>query len=82
MNKTAKQIRRNLFNVKTKGIKLVPIKMKFLQILPCSIMGFILGIIFRSRFGEKFMYRHSIKAPDEMRRLHEQFYNYIGIYGE
>lgn len=82
MNKTAKQIRRNLFNVKTKGIKLVPIKMKFLQILPCSIMGFILGIIFRSRFGEKFMYRHSIKAPDEMRRLHEQFYNYIGIYDE
>ena len=82
MNKTAKQIRRNLFNVKTKGIKLVPIKMKFLQILPCSIMGFILGIIFRSRFGEKFMYRHSIKAPAEMRRLHEQFYNYIGIYGE
>ena len=55
MNKTAKQIRRNLFNVKTKGIKLVPIKINFLQILPCSIMGFILGIIFRSRFGEKFM---------------------------
>lgn len=82
MNKTAKQIRRNLFNVKTKGIKLVPIKMKLLQILPCSIMGFILGIIFRSRFGEKFMYRHSIKAPDEMRRLHEQFYNYICIYDE
>lgn len=56
--------------------------MKFLQIIPCSIMGFILGIIFRSRFGEKFMYRHSIKASDEMRRLHEQFYNYIGIYDE
>ena len=82
MNKTARQIRRNLFNIKTKGIKLVPIKIKFLQIIPCPIMSFILGIIFRSRFGEKFMYRHSIKAPDEMRRLHDQFYNYIGIYKE
>ena len=25
----------------------------------------------------RFMYQHSMKAPDEMRRLHKQFYSYI-----
>lgn len=27
-------------------------------------------------FGEKFMYQHSMKAPDEMNRLNQQFYEY------
>lgn len=26
----------------------------------------------------KFMYQHSMKAPDEMRELHEQLYAYFG----
>lgn len=26
-----------------------------------------------------FMYQHAVKAPDEMRQLHEQFYNYLKI---
>ena len=32
---------------------------------------------FLSNFGDKFMYRHAMKAPDEMRELHRQFYGYI-----
>ena len=28
----------------------------------------------RSSFGDKFMYQHAMKAPDEMRELHKQFY--------
>ena len=28
-------------------------------------------------FGDKFMYQHARKAPDEMRELHKQFYAYM-----
>ena len=27
--------------------------------------------------GDKFMYQHAMKAPDEMRELHKQFYAYV-----
>lgn len=30
-------------------------------------------------FGNLFMYQHAIKASDEMRRLHKQFYGYDGV---
>ena len=30
-----------------------------------------------SSFGDKFMYQHAMKAPDEMRELHKQFYAYM-----
>ena len=52
--------------------------MKVFLICPPSIAATILGFVFRSRFGDRFMYQHSMKAPDEMRRLHEQLYDYIG----
>ncbi len=29
------------------------------------------------RFGDKCMYQHARKAPDEMRELHKQFYAYM-----
>ena len=38
-----------------------------------------LGFVFRSEFGERFMYRHSMKAPDEMKRLHDRFYEVISV---
>jgi len=34
-------------------------------------------LVFQSDFGNVFMYRHSMNAPDEMRRLHRQFYSFI-----
>ena len=37
----------------------------------------MLAITFESSFGEKFMYQHAMKAPDEMRELHKQFYAYL-----
>ena len=36
-----------------------------------------IGFVFQSSFGDRFMYRHSMKAPDEMFRLHEQFYRWL-----
>lgn len=78
MKKTARQIRENLQKVTEKGLRLSPAKMNVFKLLPISIVSAGLGIAFRSKFGDRFMYRHSIKAPDEMQRLHEQFYQFIG----
>ena len=35
------------------------------------------AVTFESSFGDKFMYQHARKAPDEMRELHKQFYAYM-----
>ncbi len=78
MEKTARQIRSNLQKVAEKGLRLSPAKMKVFNLLPICMISAGLGIAFRSKFGDRFMYRHSMKASDEMRQLHEQFYRFIG----
>ena len=75
MRKTAKQIRDNFNEIAARNIRLPPGKMQAFRLLPVPIVGWVLGLVFQSPFGARFMYRHSMKAPDEMRRLHEQFYS-------
>ena len=77
MRKTAKQIRDNLHEIAARNIRLSPRKMQAFRLLPVPLVGWILGLVFQSSFGELFMYQHSMKAPDEMRRLHEQFYRWL-----
>lgn len=77
MNKTASRIRMNFEEITHMGLKISPSKMKAFTILPTGIIALVLGYIFRSSFGERFMYQHSMKAPDEMRQLHKQFYEYM-----
>lgn len=77
MRKTAKQIRDNLSAIAARKIRLSPGKMQVFRLLPVPLVGFVLGFVFRSRFGNRFMYKHSMKAPDEMRQLHEQFYKWL-----
>ena len=48
-----------------------------MDLLPVPLVGWILGRVYQSSFGDRFMYRHSMKAPDEMRQLHGQFYRWI-----
>lgn len=77
MRKTARQLKDN-FNILYKNINtLSPIKMHIFRYLPTSLLTYILSQTFKSNFGEKFMYQHAMKAPDEMRELHRQFYSYI-----
>ena len=38
---------------------------------------YAVAVTFESSFGDKFMYQHARKAPDEMRELHKQFYAYM-----
>ncbi len=77
MRKTAKQIRDNLSAIAARKIRLSPGKMQAFRLLPTPLVGWILGFVFQSPFGDRFMYRHSMKAPDEMFRLHEQFYRWL-----
>lgn len=41
------------------------------------VMILMLAVTFESSFGDKFMYQHARKAPDEMREPHKQFYAYM-----
>ena len=77
MNETVRQIKKNLQTLYHSGIKLSPPKMHLLRLLPIRMLQLIFTFIFKSRFGYTFMYRHSMKAPDEMNRLHGQFYRYL-----
>ena len=77
MRKTAKQIRDNLNVIAARKIRLSPEKMQAFRLLHVPLVGWILSLVFRSSFGDRFMYRHSMKAPDEMRQLHEQFYRWL-----
>ena len=77
MRKIAKQIRDNLGAIAARKIRLSPGKMQAFRVLPVPLVGWILGLVFQSSFGDRFMYRHSMKAPDEMRQLHEQFYRWL-----
>ena len=61
---------------KQKG-KLSPWKMNIFRFLPLSFLTIMLAVTFGSSFGDKFMYQHAMKAPDEMRELHKQFYAYM-----
>ena len=77
MRKTARRIRDNLGTIAARGIRLSPGKMQAFRLLPAPLVGWVLGFVFQSAFGDRFMYRHSMKAPDEMRQLHEQLYRWL-----
>lgn len=77
MHKTAKALKRNFQFVRKNCGKLSPWKMNIFLFVPIPILTIIMLFVFRSSFGKKFMYQHSIKAPDEMRELHKQFYEYM-----
>ena len=70
-------VRDNLGAIAVRKIRLSPGKMQAFRLLPTPLVGRILGFVFQSSFGDRFMYRHSMKAPDEMRQLHEQFYRWL-----
>ena len=81
MAHTAKALRENFRALARNGVSLSPAKMQMFRFLPLPVMRLALKITFQSRFGDVFMYRHAMKAPDEMRQLHEQFYAYLSGIG-
>ncbi len=77
MKKTAMQMKHNFQTLHKSGIVLSPKKMNMFRLLPVWILKIGLTLVFKSNFGDVFMYQHSMNAPDEMRTLHEQFYGYL-----
>ena len=77
MQKTAEQMKYNFQTLYKSGIVLSPRKMNLFSLLPIFMLKIGLITVFKSNFGDVFMYQHSMNAPDEMRSLHEQFYGYL-----
>lgn len=77
MQKTALQMKHNFQTLYKMGIVLSPRKMNMFRLLPTWMLKIGLTLVFKSDFGDVFMYQHSMNAPDEMRALHEQFYGYL-----
>ncbi|EMB32924.1 hypothetical protein HMPREF9727_00074 [Treponema denticola MYR-T] len=77
MNDTARQIKNNFQKLYRSGVKLSPPEMHLLRLLPAPILQAVFTQVFKSRFGNLFMYQHSMKASDEMRSLHSQLYQYL-----
>ena len=50
---------------------------EYFSLFTLAILAIMLAVTFESSFGDKFMYQHAMKAPDEMRELHKQFYAYV-----
>ena len=74
----AREIQDNFRTLCHAGKSLSPWKLNLFRLLPVWILRRIFAVIFRIRFGNLFMYRHAMKAPDEMKRLHDQLYRYLG----
>ena len=77
MKKTARRLKRNFTFLRKQKGKLSPWKMNIFRFVPLSFLTIMLAVTFGSSFGDKFMYQHAMKAPDEMRELHKQFYAYM-----
>lgn len=75
--RTAKRMKRNFITLHNLGIVLSPKKMNLFRFIPITVLRIGLRVIFQSDFGKMFMYQHSMKAPNEMRQLHRQLYQYI-----
>ena len=73
MKHTAGTIRKNLNQLQKSGVTISPVKLNALRLLPTTVTAIGLGVVYRSAFGMRFMYAHAMKAPEEMKRLHELF---------
>lgn len=77
MFRTAKRLKHNFCVLHKLGIQLSPKKVNLFRFIPTAVLSIGLSILFQSNFGNMFMYQHSMKAPNEMKQLHKQFYKYI-----
>ncbi len=47
--------------------------MNIFRFLPLPFLAIMLAVTFGSSFGDKFMYQHAMKAPDEIRNCISSF---------
>ncbi|MCD8036081.1 MAG: ketopantoate reductase family protein [Clostridiales bacterium] len=76
MSQTAYELKLNFRELSKRGI-LSPPKLQLLRFCPQILLRIGLTMVFRSHFGDVFMYRHAMKSPEEMKRLHRDFYDFM-----
>ena len=77
MKQTAKSLHDGFIHLKHAGIKISPVKMNIFRFCPTAIIAAVLPLIYRSQFGNRFMYQHAIKAKGEMKELHRHLYRLL-----
>lgn len=77
MWKTAQALHDNFAQLKIRGNAISPPKLNLFRLCPIGLMAWILPFVYNSAFGDRFMYRHTMKARDEMVELHQVFYGYL-----
>lgn len=77
MAHTARRLRENFRTLRRRGVPLSPAKMQLFLCLPLPVLSLALACVYQSGFGALFMYRHAMKAPEEMRALHTEFYGWL-----
>lgn len=76
MAQTARELKSNFRELSKRSI-LSPPKFHLLRLCPQFLLKIGLTMVFRSHFGDVFMYRHAMKSPEEMRQLHRDFYSFM-----
>ena len=76
MTLTAYRMKKNLKWIAQKGM-LCPAKLYMIKDMPTGMLAVVLSRVYQSEFGNKFLYRHAMHAPEEFQRLHQEFYNYM-----
>lgn len=77
MRNTAGQLHENFTRLHQCGILISPPKLNLFRLCPVRILSRILPVVFRSKFGNRFMFQHAMKAKEEMHTLHDRFYSYL-----
>lgn len=77
MKQTAARLRENFVRLHQLGTAISPPKLNLFRVCPVFVLYRVLPFVFRSSFGNRFMFQHAMKAKDEMKALHDQFYGYL-----
>ncbi len=77
MKRTAKRLKKNFNLLREKGVRLSPFKMNIICFLPVPLLAYTLKYVYKSDFGNLFMYQHAMKAKEEMATLHREFYRFL-----
>ncbi len=77
MRTTARQLHENFTRLHQYGIRISPPKLNLFRLCPVCVLSRVLPAVFRSRFGNRFMLQHAIKARNEMDVLHDKFYSFL-----
>lgn len=77
MRKTAQALHENFVQLKNRGDTISPPKLNLFRLCPVGLMSWILPFVYNSAFGDRFMYQHAMNAKEEMKQLHQVFYEYL-----